>query len=49
MIFGYTDSLTVIHAAGNLRLESFLYTTESFASVRDHLAADGIFVMYNWY
>ena len=31
------------------RLESFLYTTESFASVRDHLAPGGIFVMYNWY
>jgi hypothetical protein len=49
VIFGFTDSLTLINAAGNLRLESFLFTRQSFASVRDHLTADGLFVMYNWY
>jgi SAM-dependent methyltransferase len=49
IVFGYTDSLTVINAAGNLRLESYLYTLESLASVRDHLTSDGVFVMYNWY
>lgn len=49
VIFGFTDSLTVINAAGNLRLESYLYTLESLASVRDRLSPDGLFVMYNWY
>ena len=49
IIFAFPDSLTLINASGNLRLESFLFTVQSFASVRDHLAPDGLFVMYNWY
>ena len=49
MVFAFPDSLTLVNASGNLRLESFLFTQESFASVRDHLAPDGLFVMYNWY
>jgi SAM-dependent methyltransferase len=49
VIFAMPDSLTLINASGNLRLESFLFTLQSMASVRDHLAPDGLFVMYNWY
>jgi SAM-dependent methyltransferase len=49
IVFAFPDSLTLVSAAGNLRLESFLFTLESFASVRDHLGPDGLFVMYNWY
>ncbi len=49
VIFAFPDSLTLVNASGNLRLESFLFTLESFRSVRDHLAPDGVFVMYNWY
>ena len=30
-------------------LESFLFTTEAFAGVRDHLGPNGIFVLYNFY
>jgi SAM-dependent methyltransferase len=49
VIFAFPDSLTLVNASGNLRLESFLFTLQSFRSVRDHLAPDGVFVMYNWY
>ena len=49
VIFAQTDSLTLVTATANLRLESFLFTEEAFASVRDHLADDGIFVLYNQY
>ena len=44
-----TDSLTLVSSTSNLRLESFLFTEESFASARDHLTPNGIFVMYNYY
>lgn len=49
VIFAQTDSLTLVTATANLRLESFLFTQEAFESVRDHLADDGIFVLYNQY
>jgi hypothetical protein len=49
VIFAQTDSLTLVTATANLRLESFLFTEEAFASVRDHLTDDGIFVLYNQY
>jgi hypothetical protein len=39
----------LIGSTANIRLESFLFTTEAFASVRDHLAPDGVFVLYNLY
>jgi hypothetical protein len=32
-----------------LRLESYLFTTEAMRTVRDHLAPDGTFSMYNYY
>jgi hypothetical protein len=49
IIFALPDSLTLVSTSANLRLESFLFTTAAFASVRDHLAPDGIFVLYNFY
>lgn len=49
IVFAFPDSLTLVSASGNLRLESFLFTLESFASARDRLDANGLFVMYNWY
>jgi SAM-dependent methyltransferase len=49
IIFALTDSLTLVTNTANVRLESFLYTEESFAAARDHLTPDGVFVMYNWY
>ena len=49
VIFALPDSLTLVSTSANLRLESYLFTTEAFTDVRDRLGPDGIFVMYNFY
>jgi hypothetical protein len=49
VIFALPDSLTLVSQQSNIRLESFLFTEEAFASVRDHLSDNGIFVLYNYY
>lgn len=49
VVYALPDSLTLVSTSANIRLESFLFTNESFASVRDHLAPGGIFVLYNYY
>ncbi len=49
ILFALTDSLTLVTSTANVRLESFLFTQESMASARDHLAPNGVFVMYNFY
>ena len=49
VVFALPDSLTLVSTSANLRLESFLFTTEAFDDVRDHLTDRGIFVMYNYY
>jgi hypothetical protein len=49
IIFAQPDSLTLFSTANAIRLESFLFTKQAFASVRDHLTEDGVFVLYNFY
>ena len=49
VVFALPDSLTLVSTSANLRLESFLFTTEAFDEVRDRLTDDGMFVMYNFY
>jgi SAM-dependent methyltransferase len=49
VIFALPDSLTLVSATANIRLESFLFTDQAFQSVSDHLAPDGVFVLYNYY
>ena len=49
VVFALPDSLTLVSTSANLRLESFLFTSEAFTSVRDHLSPNGIFVLYNFY
>jgi SAM-dependent methyltransferase len=49
VIYALTDSLTLVSSTPGVRLESFLFTDESLAQARDHLAGDGVFVMYNLY
>jgi len=49
VVFALTDSLTLVSSTANVRLESFLFTQEALEAARDHLAPDGIFVMYNLY
>jgi hypothetical protein len=49
IVFALPDSLTLVSTTANLRLESFLFTEQAFASVRDHLNDNGIFILYNYY
>jgi hypothetical protein len=49
VLFALPDSLTLVSGAGALRLESYLFTTESIEAVQDRLRADGAFAMYNFY
>ena len=49
VVFALPDSLTLVSTTANLRLESFLFTEQAFASVSDHLAPNGVFVLYNYY
>jgi len=49
IVFALPDSLTLVSTTANLRLESFLFTEQAFTSVRDHLAPNGVFILYNYY
>jgi len=49
IVFALPDSLTLVSTSANVRLESFLFTREAFVSARDHLTANGVFVLYNYY
>ena len=49
IVFALPDSLTLVSTSANIRLESFLFTREAFASARDHLTQNGVFVLYNYY
>jgi spermine/spermidine synthase len=49
VVFALPDSLTLVSTSANIRLESFLFTSEAFTSVREHLAPNGVFVLYNYY
>jgi hypothetical protein len=49
IVYALTDSLTLASSAANVRLESFLFTEESLGAARDHLAPNGLFLMYNIY
>ena len=43
------DSLVLHSGYSNIRLESFLFTNQTFADVRRHLKPDGNFVIYNYF
>src|SRR5205823_4640486 len=49
IVFALPDSLTLTSQFASLRLESFLFTKEAFQEARDHLADDGVMVLYNYY
>jgi hypothetical protein len=42
IVFGLLDSHTLLSGLSSVRLDSFVYTIESFEQVRDHLAEDGV-------
>src|SRR4029077_222635 len=48
VIFALPDSLTLVSTSANLRLESFLFTNQAFASARDPLRPGGLFVLYTF-
>lgn len=43
--FGLLDSHTLLSGLSSVRLDSFVYTLESFEQVRDHLTEDGLAVV----
>jgi spermidine synthase len=49
VVFALIDSLTVQSSFSSVRLESYMFTEESFRAVRDHLKPLGLMVMYNYF
>src|SRR5689334_20316114 len=49
IIFALPDSLTLTSQFSSLRLESFLFTEQSFQEAREHLTPNGAIVLYNYY
>ena len=49
IIYALPDSLTLTSQFSSLRLESFLFTEQSFQEARQHLTPDGAIVLYNYY
>jgi hypothetical protein len=49
ILFALPDSLSLVSGGSQIRLESFLFTEEAIRLAREHLSADGVFAMYNYY
>src|SRR6267378_2552398 len=49
IVFALIDSLTVQSSFSGVRLESYMFTKESFEAVRDHLSPRGVMVLYNYF
>jgi len=49
IVYALVDSLVLHSGYSNIRLESFLFTTQTFADVQRHLKPDGTFVIYNYF
>jgi SAM-dependent methyltransferase len=49
VVFALIDSLTMQSSFSGVRLESYMFTEESFAAVRDRLKPDGLLVVYNYF
>jgi hypothetical protein len=49
VVFALIDSLTLQSSFSGVRLESYMFTTESFRAVRDRLTDDGLLVVYNYF
>ena len=49
IVFALIDSLTVQSSFSGVRLESYMFTEESFRAVRDHLKPRGVMVLYNYF
>jgi SAM-dependent methyltransferase len=49
VVFALIDSLTLQSSFSGVRLESYMFTEESFREVRNHLTSDGVLVIYNYF
>ena len=49
VVFALIDSLTMQSSFSGVRLESYMFTVESFQAVRGHLTDDGVLVIYNYF
>jgi SAM-dependent methyltransferase len=49
IVYALVDSLVLHSGYSNIRLESFLFTSQTFADVRRHLKPGGTFVIYNYF
>jgi SAM-dependent methyltransferase len=49
VVFALIDSLTLQSSFSGVRLESYMFTEESFRAVRDRLAPEGLLVVYNYF
>ena len=49
VIFALIDSLTMQSSFSGVRLESYMFTEQSFRAVRDRLAPNGLLVVYNYF
>ena len=49
VVFALIDSLTMQSSFSGVRLESYMFTTESFKAVKEHLKPNGLLVVYNYF
>jgi len=49
VVFALIDSLTVQSSFAGVRLESYMFTRESFEAVRERLSSRGVMVLYNYF
>jgi hypothetical protein len=49
IVFALIDSLTVQSSFSSVRLESYMFTAESFRAVREHLKPRGVMALYNYF
>lgn len=49
VVFALIDSLTLQSSFSGVRLESYMFTEESFRAVRDRLKPNGLLVIYNYF
>lgn len=49
IVYALVDSLVLHSSYSNIRLESYLFTTQALADVQRHLKPGGMFVMYNYF
>ncbi len=49
IVYALVDSLVLHSGYSNIRLESFLFTRQTFEDIRRHLKPSGTFVIYNYF